>query len=238
MREVFQISPLIILGVLCLFLAIGRVRFGYGLADIIYYGLGYLGLIIYGIYFLWAKKSKPQKKGLIFPFLSIVFCSYLLLSMTFWRGPAYSWNGLILVPRVKKKDKNPKKILNVTIELIPERENIYYVTWEDTIGMKSKYGILNRPLELWCHVQNTSLDTIGYYRGLSTPSTFTYFDTKDSIITIEFSKAFNFFNEAFENEVERKAFWEKNKIPVRFAPIVVNLNKDLKQKLMFELKEK
>ncbi|MFK7981750.1 MAG: hypothetical protein AB8G86_17345 [Saprospiraceae bacterium] len=140
--------------------------------------------------------------------------------------------------QIENKLKEGRGKLKITIEVIPEREDLYYITWEDTIGMKAKYGLLNRPLELWCHIQDLKLDTIGYYRGLSTPSSFTYFETKDSTVTFEFSKAFNFFNEAFFDEKERKAFWEKNKIPVRFEPIEINLNNQLRQKLIVELVEK
>ena len=135
--------------------------------------------------------------------------------------------------KISKKEK-----LKIAIEVIQEGENWYYITWEDTIGMKAKYGLLNRPLELWCHIQNLKLDTIGYYRGLSMPSSFTYFETKDSIVTFEFSKAFNFFNKAFSDEKERKAFWEKNKIPIRFERIEINLNSQLRQNLIVELIEK
>ena len=257
MKQVVQVLPLLLLSILAVFLSQGRVRFGHGLGDIVYHGVGYLGLLIYSVYFLWTRKNKTQKINLMFPVLSNVFCAYLILSMTIWRGHEYRWNGDVLAPSMKtRKERKQNKLdeilaqsklqtkileiekLKITVEIIPEGEDLYYITWEDTIGMKSKYGLLNRPLELWCHIQNLKLDTVGYYRGLSMPSSFTYFETKDSIVTFEFSKAFNFFNEAFFDEKEREVFWEKNKIPIRFEPIEMNLKSQLRQKVEVELVKK
>ena len=98
MKQVILILPLVILSILSVFLASGSVRFGHGLGDMIYHGLGYSGLLIYGIYFLWTRRNKAQKKNLIFPIIANLFCGYLILSMTIWRGPEYRWNGDILVP--------------------------------------------------------------------------------------------------------------------------------------------
>jgi len=99
-----QLIPLIILGILSILLITGRVRFGLGLGDIFYHGLIYIALIIYGIYF-FTKKEIPDIMNLIFPIVSIMFCGYLILSMTIWRGGEYRWNGDILVPTHKTSEK-------------------------------------------------------------------------------------------------------------------------------------
>src|SRR5690554_1994717 len=98
MQKAIRILPLIILVMLSLFSMSGRVRFGLGLGDIIYHGLIYLGLLIYGI-FLFVTKETAKKRYLIFPIIVIGYCGYLILMMTIWRGVEYRWDGFNL--RVK-----------------------------------------------------------------------------------------------------------------------------------------
>jgi len=108
MKKIIKILPLIILLIISILLMTGRVRFGFGLGDIVYHGLVYIGLIIYGIYFI-VKKEIPQKTNLIFPILSIIFCGYLILTMTIWRGGEYLWNGDVLVPTQKTREERKQK---------------------------------------------------------------------------------------------------------------------------------
>lgn len=107
-KKIINILPLIILVILSILSITGRLRFGLGLADIIYHGLIYIGLIIYGIYFI-AKKEVPERVNLLIPVLSIVFCGYLILSMTIWRGGEYNWNGDILAPTQKTREIRKQK---------------------------------------------------------------------------------------------------------------------------------
>jgi hypothetical protein len=93
-KQIIKILPLIILIILSILSMKGRLVFGSGLGDILFHGLIHIGLIIYGIYLI-LKKEKQQNISLIFPILSIVFCGYLILSMTIWRGVEYRWNGNI-----------------------------------------------------------------------------------------------------------------------------------------------
>ena len=97
MKKLLKIAPLIILLVLSILLDTGRVCFGYGLGDIFYYALVYAGLCIYGLYFIF-KKEKPAQISIVFPTLAMIFCGYLLLSMSIWRGVEYRWDGHILKP--------------------------------------------------------------------------------------------------------------------------------------------
>ena len=108
MKKAIKILPLIILAILSVLLITGRVRFGLGLADIIYHGLIYIGLIIYGIYFI-AKKEVSDNINLIIPVLSFAICGYLILSMTIWRGGEYRWDGDILAPAQKTIEKRKQK---------------------------------------------------------------------------------------------------------------------------------
>jgi len=80
-NRIIKILPFLILGTLSIFLIIGKVRFGFGLGDIIYHGLVYVGFIIYGIY-LFFKKENPQRIHLIFPIISIIFCGYIIIFYT------------------------------------------------------------------------------------------------------------------------------------------------------------
>ena len=84
----------------------------------------------------------------------------------------------------------------------------YFISWNDTLcsEFKSDWNYLqNRPYELYCHILNQERDTLGYYRGLSSPRQFTYFKTKtntDSIIDIEFSVGINHFSEFLAEQSE------------------------------------
>lgn len=104
MQKTIKILPLIILVTLSLLSMSGRVRFGLGLGDVIYHGLIYLGLTIYGIYFFVTKESH-KNSHLRFPVLVIGYCGYLILMMTIWRGAEYRWNGNILAPTQKIREE-------------------------------------------------------------------------------------------------------------------------------------
>ena len=95
LKKIIKILPFLILGILSIFSMKGKIAFGFGLGDIVYHGLVYLGFIIYGIYF-FVKKENPQKIDLRFPIISLLFCAYLILTMTIWRGSEYRWDGSIL----------------------------------------------------------------------------------------------------------------------------------------------
>lgn len=124
MKTTIKIFPLITLIIFSILLTMGRVRFGFGLGDIIYHGLVYIGLVIYGIYYI------TKKENLIIPILATVLCGYLILTMTIWRGGEYRWNGDILAPtqetkEIRKQIKFDKKLtaLNKQIELNPDDYN-------------------------------------------------------------------------------------------------------------------
>jgi len=129
--------------------------------------------------------------------------------------------------------------MKVSIEVIPEYgDNTYYIAWKDTLGLK-KYGDdLNNPLELNCLVKNINKDTLAFYQGRSTPANYVYFDTKDSIIDVRFSKELKLFPPGFSDknyirEVEK--YINENNLPVEYQSIRININTQLRKKLEFEL---
>lgn len=108
-QKSIKILPLIILVALSLLSISGRVRFGLGLGDVVYHGLIYLGLLIYGIFFFITKET-PKKRNLIFPIIVIGYCGYLILMMTIWRGVEYRWDGNILASTQKTREKQKQLV--------------------------------------------------------------------------------------------------------------------------------
>ncbi|WP_203296751.1 hypothetical protein [Luteirhabdus pelagi] len=119
----------------------------------------------------------------------------------------------------------------------------YLISWNDTLCSKFKSDsnyLQKRPYELYCHIFNKEKDTLGYYRGLSSPRQFTYFQTKqvtDSIVDLEFSIGINHFSDfLFEQSDEyinrfNQIFEERTE----FKPIRIDLKTDLKKKMEIEL---
>ncbi len=131
----------------------------------------------------------------------------------------------------RNQTTNDKIKMKVTLELIPEDDSSYSLTWIDTIGLKNNDTEMDRPIELWCIVKNQN-DTVGYYQGLSSPMNFTYFTTKDSIVDVFFMTGYNWFSEKVTEEYVRI-----NGKPITFAPIYINTKTDLRRKLEFVLIE-
>ncbi len=135
------------------------------------------------------------------------------------------------------KTKKPEKAsLKIAIEVIPENDSSYSISWEDTIGQSKGYNLLNRPFEVWCILKDTK-NIVGYYKGLSTPSNFTYFTTKDSLIKVTFMIGPNFFSNIISEE-ERKNIYERKVNVMEFNPINLNIKNDLRKTLKFIIMEK
>jgi hypothetical protein len=144
----------------------------------------------------------------------------------------------------KETNKPIKSKILLKYEIIPEdfERNLYYVDWTDTLGLCEGYlpeKSLQRPKEMWCLVTNSKNDTLGYYHGRSMAQTYCYFQAIDSIITLNFMIGLNMFSDKFENDTAgAKAYWEANKTPIEFEPIMVNLKSDLRKVREVELIEK
>ena len=139
--------------------------------------------------------------------------------------------------------------MKLAFEIIPEdfERNIYTVEWRDTLGQSEGYQgdkLIKRPKEVWCIVTNDNNDTLGYYRGLSTAQTYTEFQSKDTIVTLNFMIGLNFFTDKFENGQNmadyEKTAWDyskTNKLPIVFETVRVNLKTELRKKFDIVLKE-
>ncbi|MCX2681418.1 hypothetical protein OOZ15_15800 [Galbibacter sp. EGI 63066] len=151
---------------------------------------------------------------------------------------------ILLMFGCKETNKQDKSKIQLKYEIIPEDydRNLYYVNWTDTLGLSEGYlpnKILKRPKEIWCFVTNQENDTLGYYKGLSMAQTFCYFQTTDSIVTLNFMIGLNMFPDKFENDsTGAKAYWEVNKTPIEFEPIKINIKNGLRKEFEVELNEK
>lgn len=135
--------------------------------------------------------------------------------------------------------------MKMQIEIIPEFANGgYSLSWNDTLYQtqfrNDVFFLENRPQELYCYVFNNKKDTLGFYRGLSSPRQWTYFQTRentDSIINLKFLVGTNHFSEfLFEQSQEYiEKFNENNRERIEFKPIKVDLKTGLRKKLDIEL---
>ena len=140
--------------------------------------------------------------------------------------------------------------MKISFAVIPEDydSNLYSVEWTDTLGQAEGYQgskLTKRPKEVWCVITNDRKDTLGYYQGLSTAQTFAEFQSKDTIVTLNFMIGLNFFTDKFDSgksmeDYEKAAheYSKDNKLPIFFEPIQINLKTDLRKKYDIELKEK
>jgi hypothetical protein len=136
----------------------------------------------------------------------------------------------------KKPGKLPKADLKLSVEIIPEGDSSYSITWKDTVGQSRGYSFHKRPREVWC-ILTDAKDTAGHYWGVSTPTNYTYFITTDSVITASFMIGPNIFSDDFQENKEKKGFEEWKKI-IEFNPVQINIKNNLRKKLEFELTEK
>jgi hypothetical protein len=159
---------------------------------------------------------------------------------------------LLLLGCGQTKRPTDKTTMKFTYQIVPEDydRNLYYVDWSDTLGqsdgyLQNKVNWLKRPKEIWCIITNKNNDTLGYYRGLSTAQSIAYFQSTDTIVTLNFMIGLNFFSDQFENmetrEAHEKAAWDysmTNKLPIVFESIDINIKTDLRKEFEVKLKEK
>jgi len=143
-----------------------------------------------------------------------------------------------------------KSKIELAFEVTPDdfERGLYNVEWKDTLGQSEGYqddNLINRPKEIWCVITNYHNDTLGYYRGLSTAQTFAGFQSKDTIVILNFMIGLNFFTDIFEDSQNwenyikaARDYSKENKLPIEFEPIQINLKTDLRKKYVVEIKEK
>jgi hypothetical protein len=96
MTKFWKISNLAILIIQLIICSLGtfykHIAFGWGLGDLLWYGLMYLLLLIHLILTIKAK----NKSIIRFQFLTIIFLVttiFICLQATIWRDKEYPWNG-------------------------------------------------------------------------------------------------------------------------------------------------
>jgi hypothetical protein len=144
---------------------------------------------------------------------------------------------LVLIALVSCNDTSDnkpadKESLKIVVEVVPEDDSSYSISWKDTIGQSRGYKLNDRPSEIWCFVQDKN-DTVGYYRGLSTPADFTYFTTRDTLVTATFLIGPNIFSEqrsSNENIVQETA--------IEFNPVSINLKNEVRKSIELVLTER
>lgn len=145
--------------------------------------------------------------------------------------------------QTKSSNDNTKLKMKLTYEVISEDydRNLYYVEWNDTLGQSEGYlpdNFHKRPKVICCFITNKNGDTLSHNQGLSTAQPFVYFQTTDTIVTLNFITCLNVFSDKFETDSNAaRAYWEANKIPIEFEPIKIKTT-DLRKKFEIVLKEK
>jgi hypothetical protein len=151
-----------------------------------------------------------------------------------------------------KSENIEKTKMSLSFQIIPEdyERNIYSIEWNDTLGlsegyMKNKIKWLKRPQEVWCIITNRNNDTLGYYQGLSTAQTFTYFQTTDTTVILNFMIGLNFFTDKHEDVIDKDAYLKvaqdyskEHNLPIEFEPIEFDMKTELRQDFKIELKQK
>lgn len=122
---------------------------------------------------------------------------------------------------VEKRNIGYKKQFSIIVEVVPEGNHAYSISWKDTLGKGEGYGLNNRPYEVWCFIKNNSGDTLGHYRGLSTPTNYTYFSTSDTTVKVAFMIGPNIFSDQREKKISPESI-------IKFDPVVLNLRSNLR----------
>jgi hypothetical protein len=137
------------------------------------------------------------------------------------------------LPHKEMQEKASKPDMKLDITIRSQGDNGYTIVWNDTLGNHQKLDKFNRPFHITCEIIDAHNDTVGYYHGFSTPSTWTSYGTKDSIIVIYFSIARNPFSEMpYEQQQEYPD------ISCTFAPVRLNtrLRLDEKQQIILTVR--
>jgi hypothetical protein len=129
-----------------------------------------------------------------------------------------------------KKILSSKQQMRIKLEIIPEDyDSSYSITWNDTVGSYANYNLHNRPFEIWCFLIDKK-DTVGSYKGISTPTNYTYFSTRDTSVIATFMIAANSFSDKLlYDELEKY----NEGIKTRFQPVTIDIKNNLRKK--FEL---
>ena len=130
---------------------------------------------------------------------------------------------------IDKTNTGNKEKLGITVEVVPEGDSSYSISWKDTLGKSKGYGLDERPSEVWCFIVD-NIDTVGHYRGLSTPTNYTYFLTKDTTVKVTFMIGPNVFSKHGHKGARAEEV-------IEFNPIDLNLKSRVRKPVEFVLTE-
>ena len=71
-----------------------HIAFGFGLGDLLWYGLMYLGLLIH-LTLTWFGRKKSKNYFIRLSVIFLIFIIWICLEATIWRNSEYRWNGKI-----------------------------------------------------------------------------------------------------------------------------------------------
>jgi hypothetical protein len=71
-----------------------HIAFGWGLGDLIWYGLMYILLLVHLVLTIKGK-AKPIQYFRVLTIIFLISTTYICLKATIWRGVEYRWNGNI-----------------------------------------------------------------------------------------------------------------------------------------------
>ena len=141
------------------------------------------------------------------------------------------------------KNDLSQKEMELTFYIYPEdiSNNSFVIEWQDTLGIDLGYKdfkLNKRPQEVWCVLTNSKQDTLGYYRGRSTPDQYCFFESTDSIVNLNFMIGANFFSEQIGSKENYIEYSKQNKLPIYFEAIQFNLKTQLRDSIKLILKNK
>lgn len=128
--------------------------------------------------------------------------------------------------------RNAEEKMKLSFTIFPEGNNQYSIMWKDTLGYSEGYtegsmSFIKRPREIWCVITSLNNDTLGYYQGLSTAQTFTYFNSTDSIVNLNFMIGLNIFSDKLDSDTLDSDYEKLLNSPIKFKALNININEYL-----------
>lgn len=123
--------------------------------------------------------------------------------------------------------------LPLTYQVYPETKGSFAFSWKDTLGEGSGYHLHDRPMELWCLVMDRQGDTLGLYKGLSTPMRFTYFYPRpgDSLIQVQFEVMGNYWSEFWQDSTQFPIWKHIADTRKKYKPLQIDMREVLYQEV-------
>jgi hypothetical protein len=154
--------------------------------------------------------------------LGVIIMRYVIIILFF----------LISCHEVRHERNLEKARMYIAVKIKCEGYNSYTIAWYDTLGKYQNLNKYNRPFHIVCEILDQH-DTVGSYHGLSNPSTWTSYGTKDTIISVYFSITRNTFS-----EMPPKQQMDYPDISCNFLPVQLNTKSHLEERINLILIQK